>query len=170
MAFAMKLRQPVPAVSGLAPAGPLRDQQSERRRALANATNVMLASAPAKNKHIFTSAGRGENTPVFATMAAGKALTVVPKAASTKEPTASQRQRRLAALSRWYKARKAAGTDVASVPPTVLTISLAPGMSEGTRLARRGEFEHIGGSYHNYTAEELLDLVLKVQNKELESD
>ena len=44
MSFAMTLRQPVPAVPGLAPAGPLRDQQSERRWALANATNITLAS------------------------------------------------------------------------------------------------------------------------------
>ena len=68
-------------------------------------------------------------------------------------PTAKTQQRRLASLSRWYKAHKAAGAIVAAEPPSLDTVSLPPGMSEGTRLARRGEFEHLGGSYHNYTAQ-----------------
>ena len=75
------------------------NSDSERRRALANATNITLASAPANHARIFTSAGRCENTPAFTTLAAGNALTVVPKAAPTKEPTVSQRQRRLAIMS-----------------------------------------------------------------------
>ena len=64
-------------------------------------------------------------------------------------PTAKTQQRRLASLSRWYKANKATGAIVAAEPPSLDTVSLPPGMSEGTRLARRGEFEHLCGSYHN---------------------
>jgi len=38
-------------------------------------------------------------------------------------------------------------------------------MGEGTRLARRGEFDHLAGSYHNYSPQELLALVEQQQDK-----
>ena len=110
----MTLRQPVPAVTGLAPAGPLRDQQAERKRALANAANQMLAAVPTKDKPVFTSAGKGVATAAYTELAAAPVLSLVPKLASDATPSAATRQRRLAISSRWWKARKAAGADVST--------------------------------------------------------
>ena len=157
--FAMALRKPLPAVQGLAPAGPLRDQQAEKRRALANTTNELKASAPAKKEYVRVPGARGELTLSYMDQAAAKPLAVVPKPTSAAMPTAKDQQRRLAILSRWYKANKAGGHTVAAEPPSLSTVSLPPGMGEGTRLARRGEFDHLSGSYHNYSAQELLAVV-----------
>ena len=67
--FAMTLRQPLPADKGLAPAGPLRDQQAERRRALANTTNTLRASAPAKRECLWASAARCAFTQSYSDLA-----------------------------------------------------------------------------------------------------
>ena len=157
--FAMALRKPLPAVQGLAPAGPLRDRQAEKRRALANTTNELKASAPAKKEYVRVPGARGELTLSYMDQAAAKPLAVVPKPTSAAMPTAKDQQRHLAILSRWYKANKAGGHTVAAEPPSLSTVSLPPGMGEGTRLARRGEFDHLSGSYHNYSAQELLAVV-----------
>ena len=163
--FAMTLRQPMPADKGLAPAGPLRDQQAERRRALANSANILRASAPAKRECLWASAARGAFTQSYSDQTTKKPLALVPKPARATMPTAKDQQRRLAILSRWYKAHKAAGQTVPEVPPSLSTVSVPLGMGEGTRLARRGEFDHLAGSYHNYSPQELLALVEQQQDK-----
>ena len=53
----LTLRPRVELPAGLAPAGPLRDRQAERRRALANATNTAIAATPPEHARVFIRLG-----------------------------------------------------------------------------------------------------------------
>jgi hypothetical protein len=165
--FAMVLRERSSLPDGLAPAGPLRDRQAERQRAVANATNKALADVPPPSKHEFTAAGRGKVTDAFRQLAERKPLPVVLAPPRDIAESASHRQRRLAAASRWHKAnlgRLAAASDLGAPAQAVVA---APLPLPEVRHVRRGEFEGLKGCYRQYTDAELLEYVYKVRDKEL---
>ena len=64
------LRPRIALPDGLAPVGPLRDRQAERRRALATATNRVRESVGAVSKWEFTSLKKGEATAAYKELAA----------------------------------------------------------------------------------------------------
>lgn len=153
--------------AGVAPAGPLRDRQAEKRRALANATNKAVMAAPAAIQRMYTSASKGEATEAYAQLAAQKPLPIVARAASSKPETDSHRQRRLAAAARWKKVRLALGTITPSGPLESGQPSLVSSVPACGRAIRRGELDGLKASYRGYDTSELLDLVYKVRDQEL---
>ena len=108
---------------------------------------------------------KGDATGAYIDLTREKPLPIALKAPSSLVPTESQRQRRLAAASRWHKVRLAkafaAGEEAPVVTPTLLQQLAAPQV----RHARRGEFDLLTGSYRQYTDAELLVLVYKVRDK-----
>ena len=128
-----------------------------------NATNRVLEAAPAPKKYAMTSAKRGEETELFTQLQTNQPLSLVTGSASAQETSATQRVARIAALTRWHRARKAAGSDMTLAQ----SVSSALALPENARQPRRGEFKHISGSYHNYSAEELLDIIEKCRSKQL---
>ena len=112
---------------------------------------------------------KGDATGAYIDLTREKPLPIALKAPSSLVPTESQRQRRLAAASRWHKVRLAkafaAGEEAPVVTPTLLQQLAAPQV----RHARRGEFDLLTGSYRQYTDAELLVLVYKVRDKELKT-
>ena len=113
-AFAMVLRGTTALASGVAPAGPLRDQQAERRRALTQATGKAAEALEAPRKYAMTAWTKGAASDGYKELVGTTPLPIVLKPASNVVVTDSQRQRRLAAASRWYKVRKAAALAVGS--------------------------------------------------------
>eukprot|EP00966_Prymnesium_polylepis_P207099 4797050-Prymnesium_polylepis.1 len=155
LSLELRPRRALPA--GLAPAGPLRDQQAEKRRALANAMNKTLAAANKPDGRVFTSATRGEATTRYKELADASQLKVTTMTPKDLVASASARKARLAAAARWQKARKAVGIVApAPTPATILLPSQTSAVPEGTRLVRRGEFEGLKAGYRGYSSSELL--------------
>ena len=155
LALALRARPTLPI--GLAPAGPLRDRQAEKRRALEKATGAALASALPVRKHDWVPLRKGEATELYSETALKKVLSVVAKPSTTAQPTKSSRQKRLNAMKRWHKA------DAAAAVPTALATT-APA---GQRFMRRGEFDLMNGAYRCYDAAELLSTVLDLHEKRI---
>eukprot|EP00966_Prymnesium_polylepis_P139174 3215788-Prymnesium_polylepis.1 len=147
--------------AGVAPAGVLRDRQAEKRRAIANATKKALAAAPPTLKLEYTAARKGEATAAYTELALHKPLPIIQVAPVASLETASHRQRRLAAASRWQKARLL-GTATSTTPAQRTPLQVAE-----VRQVRRGEFEGLTGVYRQYEVAELLDLVHQVRSKSL---
>ena len=164
LAVALRPRQTLP--EGLAPAGPLRDRQAEAARALKNATNKVLESHKRKALAVYTDEKRGAATTVYQEIAAGKPLSIVMKQPPACLVAVSVRQRRMAAASRWQKARKAG---IITSAPKAATLTEDGSAPDGARYVKRGEFDHLKASYRPYTDAELLDLVYKVRDKRLKT-
>lgn len=166
LALTLRSRDKLP--SGLAPVGPLRDWQAEQRRALAKATANALADTKVERKHEWTAFKRGEASEAYSSLKRAKPLPIVLKPPTAAKPSDSQRQRRLAAASRWQKARLtlalSTGSDAPLEPQPVQVVQ-----QPSVRHVRRGEFELIQSSYRQYTDTELLDLVYKVTDKKLKT-
>ena len=163
MELSLVLRPRSQQIPGLAPAGILRDQQAEKRRALGRATADTLSDASVINptrKLDWVNLPRGAATPLYSSIAAVTKLLVVPKAKVTAPAPAASRKARIAALARWHRGSTTINADIAAAV-------VAPGMREGTRFVRRGEFDLLGGTYRNYTTCDLLAKVRQVQSKEL---
>jgi hypothetical protein len=161
--------------TGLAPAGPLRDHQSEQRRAIAKATANDVAEAKPQSVPKWTALGRRggveERRGVQRVKGAGarRASAARAQASAAVVVTDSQRQRRLAAASRWYKARLAKALAAGEAAPSSTASQVQQVVAPIVRHARRGEFDLIAGSYRQYTTTELLELVYKVRDKQLKT-
>ena len=166
-AFAMVLRGTTALASGVAPAGPLRDQQAERRRALTQATGKAAEALEAPRKYAMTAWTKGAASDGYKELVGTTPLPIVLKPASNVVVTDSQRQRRLAAASRWYKVRKAAAlaAGLDGAPPLAEFQEQAAVVA--VRHPRRNELDHVASSYRTYETPELLSFVYKIRSKEL---
>ena len=148
---------------GLVPAGPMRDHQAERRKALAKDSKSLLVATPSPKVHEWTVWRKGDATPAYTELKREKPMPIALKPPSSVVVTDSQRQRRLAAASRWHKSRLAKAIALAQASgegaPTVTAAQVQQLAASQARHARRGEFELIGGSYRQYTDADLLALV-----------
>ena len=110
-AFALALRPRTDAPEGLAPVGPLRDRQAEARRAAERAQRALAAAAGQLAPVRVEQAARGQATAAYQNMAEKGALVVTVKPTATAAESMTQRQRRMAAISRWQKEGKYEGRD-----------------------------------------------------------
>ena len=155
--------------SGLAPAGPMRDQQAERRKALSKDSKTLLAATPSLKVNEWTVWKNGDASDAYTELKREKPLPIALKPPSSIAVTDSQRQRRLAAASRWHKSRLAKAFAAGEEAPAVTAAQVQQLAAPQARHARRGEFELIGGSYRQYTDADLLSLVYKVRDKLLKT-
>ena len=167
--LALTLRSSGTGSKGLAPAGELRDRQAERRRALTKATATVLAEGNDEVKHEWTEWKRGAATEGYQELKRSKPLPITLRPSSAVVVTDSQRQRRLAAASRWNKVRLAKAIAAGEVAASSTAVEAVPQVVPDTRHARRGEFECIAGNYRQYDVAELLSLVYKVRDKQLKT-
>ena len=93
----LTLRPRVTLPEGLAPAGEVRDQQAERKRALAKATGKALAALEPQRKYAMTAWTKGDASDTYKDLQQSAPLLVALKPASVTVETASIRQRRMAA-------------------------------------------------------------------------
>ena len=150
---------------GLAPAGELRDRQSEKKKAVARATAKAVAAQGVALRLERVPIPNGDATEVYCSLATGKTLAVAPKA-PVAAVTVGVVQRRLAIASRWHKARLAAS--ITSGTPLQENVYIFPAPVDGhVRHARRGEFNSIKAEYRAYDTSELLHIVYAVKNKSL---
>jgi hypothetical protein len=167
MAFAMALRGTTALASGVAPAGPLRDRQAEKRRALTQATKKAAEALKAPCKYAMTPWTRGTASDGYKELVSSTPLPIVLKAACDVVVTDSQRQRRLAAASRWNKVQKAAALAAGLNAPLPLTEFQEQAAVAAVRHPRRNELDHVASSYRAYETPELLSFVYKIRSKEL---
>ena len=143
--------------TGLAPAGPLRDRQDEKRQALEKATAKALASVGTLQTYDRVAMQKGAATALNLSINDQKVLSVVPRLSGNLAESTSARKARLAAMKLWHKGKATTPTPMA----------LTPQLAEGTRYIRRGEFELMPVSYRPYDSFELLAIVRQVQNKDI---
>eukprot|EP00966_Prymnesium_polylepis_P003546 81061-Prymnesium_polylepis.1 len=140
--LAQKLR-PRPSLSNELPeAVPVRDRAAERRRALSKATQAAIKEQEPQRTLVLTKFAKGEASTAYEELSQAKPLPIVLKSPSSAVVTDSQRQRRLAIASRWFKARKAAALAAGQSAPPPPTSSLALAGPVQARAPRRGEIGH----------------------------
>ena len=97
--FAMVLRGTTTPPPGVAPPGPVRDRQAERRRALATATKKAADDLEPSRKYAMTTWSRGAASDGYVELARSTPLPIVLMSASNTVVPHSTRQRRLAIAS-----------------------------------------------------------------------
>ena len=89
--------------TGLAPAGPLRDRQAEKRRALEKATAKALASVGTLQTYDRVALPKGAATALYLSINDQKVLSVVPRLAGNLAESASARGRHSAVGEGWVR-------------------------------------------------------------------
>ena len=123
--LAVTLRPHTALPNGLPPAGPVRDRQAEKRRALANATQAAVDEQDPKRTRVLTKWTKGQASSAYEELAQSKPLPIMLKPPASAEVTASQRQSLFAAASRWHKVGKAAAIAAGLPAPPPPAASLA---------------------------------------------
>ena len=120
-----------------------------------------------KCTHAMTPFTKGEASTGYMLLAAAKPLPIVLKASSSIVVTDSTRQRRVAAASRWHKARVAAALAAGLEAPPKPPVSVGQVGLVDVRHAHRGELDLVSASYRTYGASELLRFVYQMCAKQL---